>query len=92
MKAMRAASGLALALTAVALSGCYTSQREQENLALACTVRECSCTPREFSLQRDNLRPQPVQFTESGEAYCPQGFALRFVERPRRSFKRFYGG
>ena len=92
MSVKRAARCLALGLVAAALAGCYTSEREQENLAVACAVRDCVCTPERLSLDRERLRNQPVLFHKNGNAYCPDGFRLRFREKPRGTFKRYYGG
>ncbi len=92
MSRVRAARYIALGLVAAALTGCYTSERRQDQLAVGCAVRECVCTPERLSMDRERLRNRPVQFHENGNAYCPEGFRLRFREKPRGSFKRYYGG
>jgi len=51
-----------------ALAGC-AEEKKKPNLELACQLAQCTCVS-------DSSATTTVLWTESGNAYCPEGFFL----------------
>ena len=80
----------AILLSAIlgALAGC--AGEPGPDLGLACAVAKCACAHEGF-LTRGKGEPSPVLWKENGNAYCPDGQALRRTDR-KRKFIEDHGG
>lgn len=74
---------LTIAALGVLLAAC---QREAiPELALACQTTKCNCVPATVTYPA-RAEPVPVQWHPNGDAYCPEGYVLRPVEKKRPPF------
>ena len=69
-------STLALAV----LLGCETEPEPTVDLTLTCQLTECICKGDDGSMFKKPSEA-PLLWTERGQAYCPEGFALELVEK-----------
>lgn len=67
---------LLLAGLPLLLAACAGDRKGDPNLAVACALKPCECTP-EGAFGGD---PAPVLWRENGDAYCPEGYALRLSD------------
>ena len=72
-----ALSALALAVLTI---GCDTKKERLPNLPLACETKECVCTEVEILVFR-KIKEVPVEWRSTGEAFCPEGYVLRFAKK-----------
>ena len=70
----------ALSAVMVLASGCDNKKEALPNLPLACETRECVCTEIEILVFR-NIKEVPVEWRPTGEAFCPEGYVLRFAKK-----------
>ena len=74
----------------VALGACAGSPEAGRDMALACATTACECVPRGDSLF-SRPKPGPVLWRENGDAYCPEGQALRRADY-KSDFRKKRGG
>ncbi len=72
------------------VSACAQSDEAKQRLALKCQVRSCACVPDARGLFV-TVEPGPVLWRQNGEAYCPEGQALRSGDG-KNDFIKKYGG
>lgn len=81
-------AALAAALTA---AGCVQETETETNLALYCQIKACECRYDKVVLFEE-VKPAPIQWRETGEAYCPADYTLTPLEGKSSKFKSRYGG
>ena len=72
------------------VSACTQSEEAKQNLALKCQVRSCACVPTSLGWFV-TAASTPVLWRQNGDAYCPEGQALRPSDY-KNDFKKRYGG
>ena len=80
---------LPVLLAATLLFAC--SEPQKPNLALACSLTKCTCVSDkgrgyfERNFRRQRTTSTDVLWTDRGEAYCPEGYALQRIEEKNRA-------
>ena len=87
MEAVRIST--AFILLALAVTACAEQRDEQARLTIACALKECECLQTESGSLFVQAKVEKVQWEQSGNAYCPEGFSLREVAEKR---ERLRGG
>ncbi len=80
---------IAFVLLAVALTSCADKTDDQARLSVACAVKRCECLQTEGGSLFVQAKVEKVQWEQSGNAYCSEGYSLREVAEKR---KRLRGG
>lgn len=78
-----AAVGLACGVLAL-LAGCGSGASPEEQarrMAGACQTKHCSCQHEDVGILT-KVRKTPVLWHLNGDAYCPEGYQLRFDDPP----------
>ena len=74
---------LALLLLLSALAGC-AEESKNPDLKVACALTKCICTSGGGGLFTQKQTTTPVLWTDRGNAYCPEGFALRQADEIKK--------
>ncbi|MEQ8344625.1 MAG: hypothetical protein RIB84_28405 [Sneathiellaceae bacterium] len=74
---------------AMLLAGCGSSlspEAQAKRMAGACQTRYCSCQQEELGILTKTLKV-PVEWRLNGDAYCPEGYQLKFDGPPTSSLR-----
>lgn len=74
---------------AMLLAGCGSSlppEQEARRMAGACQTRFCSCQQENVGILTKVLKA-PVEWRLNGDAYCPEGYQLRYDKPPASSLQ-----
>ena len=75
------------AAATAALAGC-AKQSEPFNMAYTCQTTKCICEGEKVWLF-GKPKTVPVEWTQTGEAYCPENFVLQIADKElRRKVKK----
>ncbi|WP_379897578.1 hypothetical protein [Marinibaculum pumilum] len=74
-------------LSVLLLAGCGTSvppEEQARRMAGACQTRFCTCQQEDVGILT-RIKKAPVQWRLNGDAYCQEGYTLKFDEPPKSS-------
>lgn len=77
VRATALASLTAVLFLAAACGSSETPEQEAERMALACQTKFCACEQERVGILT-KVERVPILWRLNGDAYCPEGYVLRF--------------
>jgi hypothetical protein len=68
-----------LAMIQLLPAACAGREEAKADLTLACQLAKCVCTGADRLFFKRDV-PQPVLWTDDGDAFCPEGFELNLAK------------